>query len=68
MAPEVLRSLLDRPCPYGRSVDVYSYGVLVWELTHCRVPYASTGLNQMAIASAVLKKGIRPPITKVRIV
>jgi serine/threonine protein kinase len=34
MAPEVLRQNL-----YSKSADVYSFGILLWELTSCRIPF-----------------------------
>ena len=33
--------------PYDRKCDVYSYGVLVWEMFHSCVPYMQTGLDQV---------------------
>lgn len=33
--------------PYDRRCDIYSYGVLVWEIFHASVPYMETGLDQV---------------------
>jgi len=60
MAPEVCANVLQRPTQYDRSVDVYSYGVLFWELFHCTTPYADTRLDQMAICKQVFYNQIRP--------
>mmetsp|Transcript_47753 Transcript_47753/g.113644 ORF Transcript_47753/g.113644 Transcript_47753/m.113644 type:complete len:722 (+) Transcript_47753:178-2343(+) len=61
MAPEVLQNFAKpNSSKYDRRCDIYSYGVLCWEIFHCRCPYAETGLDQMQIAAQVLKNGIRP--------
>ena len=61
MAPEVLQNFAKPGTSlYDGRCDIYSYGVLVWEIFTARVPYAETGLDQMQIASQVLKNGIRP--------
>ena len=33
--------------PYDRRCDVYSYGILLWEMFHSCVPYMQTGLDQV---------------------
>ena len=60
MAPEVAANVLGRPTQYDRSVDVYSYGVLLWELFHCSTPFAETRYDQMTICKQVYYNGIRP--------
>jgi hypothetical protein len=39
-----------------------SYAILVYEIFHCKVPYADTGLSQTAIGRKVLAEGIRPTL------
>lgn len=55
MAPEIIRSSPN----YGDSVDVYSFGIFLWELLKGQVPYANKSPDQ--IANDVLR-GIRPPL------
>ena len=64
MAPEVLANFFGRETLYDKRCDVFSYGVLLWEIFHCRIPYAETGLDQMQIADAVLNTNIRPPLSR----
>jgi len=54
MAPEVL----DGNC-YDEKVDVYSYGICLYELATRRIPYDGSGLEPVSIAVAV-SKGRRP--------
>jgi len=53
-APEVLRS--ER---YDSKVDVYSFGIILWEIHAKRLPYSD--MNQMQIAVAVATQNHRPP-------
>jgi len=46
MAPEVIRSE-----PYNEKVDVYSFGVLMWEMLTRKLPYA--GLPPLSVAFGV---------------
>jgi len=45
---------------YDKRCDVYSYGILIWEIWHCRCPYAEHNCNQMQIAYLIWKDKIRP--------
>lgn len=56
MAPEVIAHK-----EYGHKCDVYSYGILLWELvTNGAVPYA--GYTPLQAAVGVVQKGLRPEI------
>lgn len=55
MAPEVLNGQ-----PYTESVDMFSYGVIVWEILTGTCPFES--LSPLEIAIAVSQRGARPPI------
>jgi len=54
MAPEVLSGQA-----YDEKVDVYSYGICLFELVARRIPYDGSGLEPVSIAVAV-SKGRRP--------
>lgn len=48
MAPEIIRHL-----PYGTKADVFSYGVMLWELLTHRIPWELLNPVQAAVAVAV---------------
>lgn len=54
MAPEVLSGQ-----SYDEKVDVYSYGICLYELITRRIPYDTSGLEPVSIAVAV-SRGKRP--------
>jgi serine/threonine-protein kinase TNNI3K len=54
-APEILRHQ-----PYDQAVDVYSYGIVLWELLSGRQPYAH--LSRLEAAVAVASTQLRPEI------
>ncbi|KAJ1476012.1 kinase-like domain-containing protein, partial [Baffinella frigidus] len=62
MAPEVLANLFGQKVPYDKRVDVYSYGILLYEIFHCSCPYMETGLDQMTLGRKVFQQNIRPPL------
>lgn len=55
MAPEMLCHK-----PYTRMVDVYSFGIVLWELLTARLPFEEMGAVQAAFC--VLHKNLRPPV------
>ena len=55
MAPEVLAC-----APYNKSADVYSFGVLLWELLEEQLPYA--GLQPAQVVVAVMQQHVRPEL------
>ncbi|XP_042411643.1 serine/threonine/tyrosine-protein kinase HT1-like [Zingiber officinale] len=55
MAPEMIKHK-----PYGRKVDVYSFGLLLWEMTAGKIPYEE--MTPIQAAFAVVDKNLRPPI------
>lgn len=56
MAPELLMATGG----YDNKVDVYAYGILVWEILTGNLPY--DGLSQPQIIAEVLVNDARPPI------
>jgi len=57
MAPEVLANI-----SYNEKADVYSYGIIVWELLSRECPY--DGMSPIQCALAVLNRDKRPEIPK----
>lgn len=55
MAPEILANE-----SYAEPADVYSYGIILWELLSRECPY--NGMNSIQCAMAVLNKNARPEI------
>lgn len=55
MAPEVAKNLA-----YTEKVDVYSYGIVLWQMARESLPFA--GLNKREFIKRVVEKGERPPI------
>ena len=55
MAPEVIEH-----SPYGERADVFSFGVVMWEMLTGRVPYEN--MTPLQAAVGVVQKGLRPPI------
>lgn len=57
MAPEVASSQ-----PYNQKADVYSFGIILWELVAYEKPYS--GMNREEFYEKVVHSGLRPEITK----
>ncbi|XP_039141550.1 serine/threonine/tyrosine-protein kinase HT1 [Dioscorea cayenensis subsp. rotundata] len=56
MAPEMIKEKL-----YTRKVDVYSFGIVLWELTTALVPFQ--GMTPVQAAFAASEKNFRPPLS-----
>ena len=56
MAPEVVLRQ-----PYGPSADVFSYGILLWEIMSCKLPFPHMSLNYHH--QNIVLKGVRPQLT-----
>ncbi|KAJ0974093.1 hypothetical protein J5N97_016058 [Dioscorea zingiberensis] len=57
MAPEVLNGK-----PYNRKCDVYSFGICLWEIYCCAMPYSN--LSFAEVSSAVVHQYLRPEIPR----
>ncbi|CAN0857068.1 Serine/threonine-protein kinase STY13 [Linum grandiflorum] len=57
MAPEVLDGK-----PYNRRCDVYSFGICLWEIYCCDMPYPD--LSFADVTSAVVRQNLRPEIPR----
>jgi serine/threonine protein kinase len=55
MAVEVLSNK-----PYSEKADVFSFGILLWELVSRKLPYF--GMQPMQVGLAVVQQGMRPPV------
>ncbi|KAF5473080.1 hypothetical protein F2P56_009723 [Juglans regia] len=55
MAPEMIKHK-----SYGRRVDVYSFGLILWEMVAGTIPYED--MTPVQAAFAVVIKNLRPPI------
>lgn len=53
MAPEMIKRK-----PYGRKADVYSFGLVLWEMVAGSIPYED--MNPIQAAFAVVHKNMRP--------
>ncbi|GAA0186184.1 non-receptor serine/threonine protein kinase [Lithospermum erythrorhizon] len=53
MAPELIKRK-----PYGRKVDVYGFGLILWELVAGTIPYEN--MTPIQAAFAVVHKNLRP--------
>jgi len=59
MAPEVAQLPARGPSVYDHRCDVYSFGVLLWEVMHQLKPFKELGQNAAVVA---VLRGERPPI------
>ncbi|CAO2170764.1 unnamed protein product [Urochloa humidicola] len=57
MAPEVLNGH-----PYNRKCDVYSFGICLWEVYCCDMPYPDLSFSE--VTSAVVRQNLRPEIPR----
>lgn len=55
MAPEVIEHN-----PYSEKADVFSFGILLWELLTGKIPY--NDMTPLQAAVGVVQKGLRPPL------
>jgi len=63
MAPEILMGESDTRIEYGPPVDVFSMGILLWQIVTCHQPYkAYEELNRFTLLHRIAKEGLRPEI------
>lgn len=48
--------------PYNEKADVYSYGMVLWEMASMRKPFANMGRDQFF--AEVVRGSARPPINR----
>jgi len=56
MAPE----LLIKGTQYSSKIDVYAFGIVLWELATCETPY--NGCDSSYIVNSVIHNDMRPPL------
>ncbi|XP_057447470.1 serine/threonine-protein kinase STY13 isoform X1 [Lotus japonicus] len=65
MAPEVHASIPLKVLngnPYNRKCDVYSFGICLWEIYCCDMPYPDLSFSE--VTSAVVRQNLRPEIPR----
>lgn len=55
MPPEMISNVA-----YDSSADVYSLGIILWELYTRRIPYRGSGLKPAKLVVKVVREGLRP--------
>ncbi|KAF3444670.1 hypothetical protein FNV43_RR14363 [Rhamnella rubrinervis] len=50
------------PEPYNRKCDVYSFGICLWEIYCCDMPYPDLSFSE--VTSAVVRQNLRPEIPR----
>ena len=67
MAPEVLSDLTGER--YTEKADVFSFGIILWELCTSLLPYADVPAgNEYALGMAVVTQNLRPDVGKLPVV
>ena len=64
MAPEMLTSASAGRVEYSAAVDVFSFGIILWQLVTCEQPYAATlaTLNRFQLLQRIARDGLRPEV------
>mmetsp|Transcript_26355 Transcript_26355/g.53571 ORF Transcript_26355/g.53571 Transcript_26355/m.53571 type:complete len:319 (+) Transcript_26355:3-959(+) len=60
MAPEVIRCSYPGDKIYDRRCDIYSYGIVLWEIYHAQIPFP--GMDPVVVIQSVLTRGARPSL------
>ena len=64
MAPEMLTSATAGRVEYTGAVDVFSFGVILWQLITCEQPYQATLAthNRFQLLQRIAREGLRPEV------
>lgn len=64
MAPEMLTSASAGRVEYSSAVDVFSFGIVLWQLITCEQPYQATlaTQNRFQLLQRIAREGLRPEV------
>ena len=64
MAPEMLTSAAAGRVEYSAAVDVFSMGIILWQLVTCEAPYADVLAthNRFQLLQRIARDGLRPVV------
>ena len=64
MAPEMLTSAAAGRVEYSAAVDVFSMGIILWQLVTCEQPYAAVLAthNRFQLLQRIARDGLRPDV------
>jgi serine/threonine protein kinase len=64
MAPEMLTSASAGRVEYSAAVDVFSFGIVLWQLVTCEQPYAEALAthNRFQLLQRIAREGLRPDV------
>jgi len=57
---------MGKNCEYTEKVDVYPYGIILWELLTCKTPFEEFSFTfSSQLEDAIVKEQLRPSISEV---
>jgi len=57
---------MGKNCEYTEKVDVYPYGIILWELLTCKTPFEEFSFTfSSQLEDAIVKEQLRPTISEV---
>ena len=64
MAPEMLTGASAERVEYSAAVDVFSFGIILWQMLTSEQPYAAelASVNRFVLLARIARAGLRPPI------
>jgi len=62
MAPEMLNTATDERVEYSAAVDVFSFGIILWQLVTSTEPYSELVANRFQLLQRIARDGLRPEV------